>query len=236
MPPPRNLLRAIAPRGPIARERSGAELAEVGLRSPARSARRACAAGDPELLHESRPNEHDRGQSCLARRANGHLRHHPHTTPAVPTAGVHHPTRDIRARVLRRNVHVKRQKYRVERLPIRPLRMRALKAELVRVSIPHRRARGRTRDGRCCSRRRTASTIRRPLGRVAQWESARFTRERSQVRNPPRPSARKPRSGRFLCASGTLPQSGRSPDGSARGSVARASGRLDSQNPTPRNP
>ena len=25
------------------------------------------------------------------------------------------------------------------------------------------------------------------LGRVAQWESARFTRERSQVRNPPRP-------------------------------------------------
>jgi len=28
-------------------------------------------------------------------------------------------------------------------------------------------------------------------GRVAQWESARFTRERSQVRNPPRPS-RKP--------------------------------------------
>ena len=33
----------------------------------------------------------------------------------------------------------------------------------------------------------SASTIRRPLGRVAQWESARFTRERSQVRNPPRP-------------------------------------------------
>ena len=32
-----------------------------------------------------------------------------------------------------------------------------------------------------------ASTIRPPLGRVAQWESARFTRERSQVRNPPRP-------------------------------------------------
>jgi hypothetical protein len=27
------------------------------------------------------------------------------------------------------------------------------------------------------------------LGRVAQWESARFTRERSQVRNPPRPSS-----------------------------------------------
>ena len=33
----------------------------------------------------------------------------------------------------------------------------------------------------------TASTISAPLGRVAQWESARFTRERSQVRNPPRP-------------------------------------------------
>ena len=28
-----------------------------------------------------------------------------------------------------------------------------------------------------------------PPGRVAQWESARFTRERSQVRNPPRPSS-----------------------------------------------
>ena len=28
----------------------------------------------------------------------------------------------------------------------------------------------------------------RASGRVAQWESARFTRERSQVRNPPRPS------------------------------------------------
>ena len=30
------------------------------------------------------------------------------------------------------------------------------------------------------------------LGRVAQWESARFTRERSQVRNPPRPSSGSP--------------------------------------------
>jgi hypothetical protein len=29
-------------------------------------------------------------------------------------------------------------------------------------------------------------------GRVAQWESARFTRERSQVRNPPRPSSEGP--------------------------------------------
>ena len=28
-------------------------------------------------------------------------------------------------------------------------------------------------------------------GRVAQWESARFTRERSQVRNPPRPFSRR---------------------------------------------
>ena len=31
-----------------------------------------------------------------------------------------------------------------------------------------------------------------PLGRVAQWESARFTRERSQVRNPPRPLPGRP--------------------------------------------
>ena len=37
--------------------------------------------------------------------------------------------------------------------------------------------------------------MRRPLGRVAQWESARFTRERSQVRNPPRPSPRRPATG-----------------------------------------
>ena len=44
------------------------------------------------------------------------------------------------------------------------------------------------------------------LGRVAQWESARFTRERSQVRNPPRPSSDGPVSGptnsRALCALG----------------------------------
>ena len=35
-------------------------------------------------------------------------------------------------------------------------------------------------------------------GRVAQWESARFTRERSQVRNPPRPLAEEPTKRRIL--------------------------------------
>jgi hypothetical protein len=37
-----------------------------------------------------------------------------------------------------------------------------------------------------------------PPGRVAQWESARFTRERSQVRNPPRPSHERPAPASFL--------------------------------------
>ena len=37
-----------------------------------------------------------------------------------------------------------------------------------------------------------------PVGRVAQWESARFTRERSQVRNPPRPSSWNRATARFL--------------------------------------
>ena len=37
-------------------------------------------------------------------------------------------------------------------------------------------------------------------GRVAQWESARFTRERSQVRNPPRPLLRLERSTSHMSA------------------------------------
>ena len=44
--------------------------------------------------------------------------------------------------------------------------------------------------GRRVRRRRRSLSLRchnAPAGRVAQWESARFTRERSQVRNPPRP-------------------------------------------------
>ena len=41
---------------------------------------------------------------------------------------------------------------------------------------------------------RRANRINAP-GRVAQWESARFTRERSQVRNPPRPLKRPPSCG-----------------------------------------
>ena len=114
----------------------------------------------------------------------------PTDAPAVPTAGVLHPTRDIRARVRRCNVHVKRQKSRVERLPIRPLRASALKRRRRRTSnapltsgTSRRRHRGRRQwPG--------GLTIPVPLGRVAQWESARFTRERSQVRNTPRPLER----------------------------------------------
>ncbi len=44
-------------------------------------------------------------------------------------------------------------------------------------------ARGACRD---CRQMARPNRLRAP-GRVAQWESARFTRERSQVRNPPRP-------------------------------------------------
>src|SRR4051794_11947864 len=44
-------------------------------------------------------------------------------------------------------------------------------------------------------------------GRVAQGESARFTRERSQVRTPPRPSEKAPLSGAF-CVEGPITGSG----------------------------
>jgi hypothetical protein len=45
-----------------------------------------------------------------------------------------------------------------------------------------------TGGARCRARQEHAHPNRiNSLGRVAQWESARFTRERSQVRNPPRP-------------------------------------------------
>jgi hypothetical protein len=106
---------------------------------------------------------------------------HPHLPlPRSPPPEYFTPTRDIHARARRWNVHVKRQKSRVERLPIRPLRLSALKHRLPPNVEFHPRAGDR-------AARAAASTIRRPLGRVAQWESARFTRERSQVRNPPRP-------------------------------------------------
>ena len=54
--------------------------------------------------------------------------------------------------------------------------------------VRRRRARIR-RDRRSYHRARLAGAVSagRVAGRVAQWESARFTRERSQVRNPPRP-------------------------------------------------
>src|SRR5438445_11516637 len=41
-----------------------------------------------------------------------------------------------------------------------------------------------------------------PSGRVAQWESARFTRERSQVRNPPRPLRESPADAALLSSPG----------------------------------
>jgi hypothetical protein len=111
----------------------------------------------------------------------------PTDAPAVPTAGVLHPTRDIHARVRRCNVHVKRQKSRVERLPIRPLRTPALKRRRRRTSSCTFPSGAPAHDGAAAADGPAAFTIPVPLGRVAQWESARFTRERSQVRNPPRP-------------------------------------------------
>ncbi len=46
--------------------------------------------------------------------------------------------------------------------------------------------------GGAADARPSAARLAGPWGRVAQWESARFTRERSQVRNPPRPSLGRP--------------------------------------------
>jgi hypothetical protein len=163
-------------------------------RSPCALPGCACAAGDPETY----AMRFDRTSTATVGRASREARmvmktSPPTDAPAVPTAGVLHPTRDIHARVRRCNVHVKRQKSRVERLPIRPVRPPALK-------------RGRRRTSRLTLSARhvaaaaagsAAFTISVPLGRVAQWESARFTRERSQVRNPPRPLER-PASGVIL--------------------------------------
>src|SRR6187200_471804 len=133
----------------------------------------------------------------------------PTDAPAVPTAGVLHPTRDIHARVRRCNVHVKRQKSRVERLPIRPVRAPPLKRRRRRTSRSALAASPFTEDPRTAAGSPAPFTIPVPLGRVAQWESARFTRERSQVRNPPRP-LRRPDSGVTL--SGVpVPNGGQSP-------------------------
>ena len=78
--------------------------------------------------------------------------------------------------------------------------------------LPRRRHDPRRRPDRHLAREAAAGdtpAAARPLqcpfhrGRVAQWESARFTRERSQVRNPPRPSSESPANRRFswLCES-----------------------------------
>src|SRR3954467_13015835 len=92
-------------------------------RSPCALPGRARAAGDPE----SYAMRFDPTSTATVSRASRDARmvietSPPTDAPAVPTAGVLHPTRDIRARVRRCNVHVKRQKSRVERSPIRPLR------------------------------------------------------------------------------------------------------------------
>ena len=167
---------AAAPNGPRSAERS--RCAAPG---------HTCAAGDPELRHEIRPNEHDGCQPCLARRANGHLRHHPLRLPRSPPPEYFTPlgtsvpefvgsmyTSSGRSLGLNGclSVHFGCERSR-RGSSERPLRTvgRAI-APAMDVAVPAGP---------------TASTIRRPLGRVAQWESARFTRERSQVRNPPRP-------------------------------------------------
>src|SRR3954469_18327787 len=74
-----------------------------------------------------------------------------------------------------------------------------------------------------------------PLGRVAQWESARFTRERSQVRNPPRPSSEGPASvglsslmGSLDCGAFALGFGSPVPIGAQSTPLTRASGDLPS--------
>jgi hypothetical protein len=194
MPRPRNLLLTIAPttgRGLLAQRRPSGP--RPVRRSPCALPGRACAAGNPK----SYAMRFDRTSTATVGRASRDARmvietSPPTDAPAVPTAGVLHPTRDIHARVRRCNVHVKRRKSRVERLPIRPLRTPTLKGRLRRTSsctlVTDTCAAGAAAavDGPA------AFTIAVPLGRVAQWESARFTRERSQVRNPPRPPQESP--------------------------------------------
>jgi hypothetical protein len=189
MPLPRNLLPAIASttgRGLWARWRRADRDRPGGRRArcPAAHAR----PGNPK----SYAMRFDRTSTATISRASRDARmvietSPPTDAPAVPTAGVLHPTRDIHARVRRCNVHVKRQKSRVERLPIRPVRAPALKRRRRRTSRPTRASGTFAHDAAAAAGGPAAFTIPVPLGRVAQWESARFTRERSQVRNPPRP-------------------------------------------------
>jgi hypothetical protein len=149
----------------------------------------ACAAGHPKTY----AMRFDRTSTATVGRASREARMvienvtPQQNAPAVPTAGVLHPTRDIHARVRRCNVHVKRQKSRVERLPIRPARRPALKRRRRQTSRSALACGASAGDTAAAAGAPPAFTIPVPLGRVAQWESARFTRERSQVRNPPRP-------------------------------------------------
>ncbi len=88
-----------------------------------------------------------------------------------------------------------------------------------------------------------AGTFARPIitrsGRVAQWESARFTRERSLVRNQPRPSVKAPLSAGFSSFSGGSISAPKSVDWApvpietGFGPLTRASRR--SLSPSPRN-
>jgi hypothetical protein len=148
----------------------------------------ARAAGDPEATQRCST---ERARPCSAvPRATREWSSETHPQLPLrrsPPPEYFTPTRDIHARARRWNVHVKRQKSRVERLPIRPLRTPALKHQLVRTPTSTFWRGCRSEDAAAALGRPAASTIASPLGRVAQWESARFTRERSQVRNPPRP-------------------------------------------------
>lgn len=169
---------ARAPRGP------------ARARSPlVRHARpRKCAAGDP-VATQCSWTERARAWSLVPRatREWSCETSPPIRLPRPPPPECSTPTRDIRARARRPDSHVKRHKSRVERLPIRPSCVWTLKpAPGPNVDRPSTGVAEPTNDP-AAPRRRGGRTIAVPLGRVAQWESARFTRERSQVRNPPRP-------------------------------------------------
>jgi hypothetical protein len=179
MPLPRNLLLAIAPttgRGLWAPRRRADRVRPAGRRA---RPGHACAAGNLK----SYAMRFDRTSTAEVSRASRHARmvietSPPTDAPAVPTAGVLHPTRDIHARVRRCNVHVKRQKSRVERLPIRPLRTPGAQAPAppnveLRVRRWHPRRRGRGRRGRS----RGLYNPRSPGARSSVGERSLHTRE-----------------------------------------------------------
>src|SRR4029453_2499815 len=95
--------------------------------------------------------------------------------PRSPPPESFTPTRDIHARDRRWNVHVKRQKNRVERLPIRPLRFPTLKRRLLRTSSRTLGPGTVAEEAAAAPGGPAAFTIAIPLGRVAKWERASST-------------------------------------------------------------